>query len=105
MDRESETTDYADYTDFRNREADVNPFADFDVLVSTQGLVDPAEEKKKLEKKIAELDPWIKSMTVKLSNENFVARAPKQIIDGEKAKLEDAKKLLISCQEQLAKLK
>ncbi len=83
----------------------VSPFADFDVLVSTQGLVDPAEEKKKLEKKIAELEPWIKSMTAKLSNENFVARAPKQVIDGEKAKLEDAKKLLVSCQEQLTKIK
>ncbi len=83
----------------------VAPFADFDVLVSTQGLVDPAEEKKKLEKKIAELKPWIEAMSKKLSNENFVARAPKQVIDGEKAKLEDAKKLLGSCQEQLAKLK
>ena len=44
-------------------------------------------------------------MTAKLSNENFVARAPKQVIDGEKAKLEDAKKLLVSCQEQLTKIK
>ncbi len=83
----------------------VVPYADFDVLVSTTGLVDPAEEKKKLEKKIAELKPWIETMSKKLSNENFVARAPKQVIDGEKAKLEDAGKLFISCQEQLAKIK
>lgn len=83
----------------------INAYPDFTVLISTEGLVDSGKEKEKLEKKIAELEPWIKSMTVKLSNENFVARAPKQVIDGEKAKLEDAKKLLASCQDQLAKLK
>jgi len=82
----------------------VAPFADFDVLVSTQGLVDPAEEKKKLEKKIAELEPWIQSMTTKLSNESFVKRAPQQVIDAEKAKLEDAKKILISCQDQIRRI-
>ncbi len=91
---------------FKNQDGySVSPFADFDVLVSTQGLVDSAEEKKKLKKKIAELEPWIQSMTIKLSNKNFVERAPKQVIDGEKAKLEDAQKILLSCQEQLAKIK
>jgi valyl-tRNA synthetase len=78
-------------------------YPDFSVLVPKAS--DSQKETEMLEKKIAELKPWIESMEKKLSNENFVARAPKQVIDGEKAKLEDAKKLLVSCQEQLAKLK
>ncbi|HRK61267.1 MAG TPA: valine--tRNA ligase [Candidatus Omnitrophota bacterium] len=78
-------------------------YPDFSVLVPKAS--DSQKETEMLEKKIAELKPWIESMEKKLSNENFVARAPKQVIDGEKAKLEDAKKLLVSCEEQLAKLK
>jgi len=78
-------------------------YPDFSVLVPKAS--DSQKEVEMLEKKIAELQPWIESMEKKLSNENFVARAPKQVIDGEKAKLEDAKKLLVSCQDQIAKIK
>jgi valyl-tRNA synthetase len=91
--------------EFRKQGAMVaNAFADFDVFISLEGVLDLAEEKKRLQKKVQETEQWIASIRKKVENPSFAERAPKEILEQEKEKLTDAKNLLVSYQEQLASL-
>jgi valyl-tRNA synthetase len=75
-------------------------FAAFDIFISFEGILDPEEEKKRLQKKILETEQWIEQILKKVENPSFAQRAPKEILEKEKEKLEDAKKLLISYKTQ-----
>ena len=79
-----------------------NSFAAFDIFISLEGILDPEEEKKRLQKKIRETEQWIEQIRKKVENPSFAEKAPKEILEKEKEKLEDAKKLLISYKTQLA---
>jgi len=81
-----------------------NAFADFNVFVSLEGILDLEEEKKRLRKKIAETGQWIENIRKKIENPSFAEKAPKEILEKEKEKLNDAKSLLLSFQTQLAGL-
>jgi valyl-tRNA synthetase len=77
-------------------------FAAFDIFISLEGILDPEEEKERLQKKIRETEQWIETIRKKVENPSFAEKAPKEILEKEKEKLADAKKLLISYQAQLA---
>ena len=79
-----------------------NSFAAFDVFISLEGILDPEEEKKRLQKKIKETEQWIENIRKKVENPSFAEKAPKEILEKEKEKLADAKKLLVSYHAQLA---
>ncbi len=79
-----------------------NSFAAFDIFISLEGILDPEEEKKRLQKKIQETEQWIETIRKKVENPSFAERAPKEILEKEKEKLADAKKLLVSYQTQRA---
>jgi valyl-tRNA synthetase len=81
-----------------------NSFADFDVFISLEGILDPEEEKKRLGKKIAETEQWIEQIRKKIENPSFAEKAPEEILKKEKEKLTDAKNLLVSYKTQLAGL-
>ncbi|HOG23297.1 MAG TPA: valine--tRNA ligase [Candidatus Omnitrophota bacterium] len=81
-----------------------NTFADFDVFISVEGLLDLEMEKKRIQKKMAEAETWLASIQKKLANPNFAEKAPADVLEKEKEKLENAKKLLVSYQAQLAGL-
>ncbi len=81
-----------------------NSFADFDVFISLEGILDLEEEKKRLQKKIQETEQWIEQIRKKVENPSFVKKAPKEILEKEKEKLNDAKSLLVSHKTQLAGL-
>ncbi len=81
-----------------------NSFADFDVFISLEGILDLEEEKKRLQKKIRETEQWIVNIRKKIENPSFAEKAPPEILAKEKEKLNDAKNLLISYQAQLAGL-
>jgi valyl-tRNA synthetase len=53
------------------------------------GLVDIEEERKKLTKQRDDLEKVTRGIAGKLSNENFVNRAPAAVVEGEKAKLSE----------------
>ena len=74
----------------------------FDVFIPLEGIRDPEEEKKRLQKKIQETEQWIKNIRNKVENPSFAAKAPKEILEKEKEKLADAEKLLVSYQNQFA---
>ncbi|MDP3921557.1 MAG: valine--tRNA ligase [Candidatus Omnitrophota bacterium] len=89
-------------SDFERTKAYVgNSFADFEIFMSIEGLVDADKEKERIEKKIQETVKWVTVLNKKLSNDNFVRNAPKDVIDKEKEKLVEAEKILKSYQEHL----
>ncbi len=77
-------------------------FAAFDIFISLEGILDPEAEKKRLQKKIQETEQWIETIRKKVENSSFAEKAPKEILEKEKEKLADAKKLLVSYHAQLA---
>ncbi len=79
-----------------------NSFAAFDAFILLEGVLDPEEERKRLQKKILETEQWIETIRKKVENPSFAERAPKEILEKEKEKLADAKKLLVSYHSQLA---
>ncbi|MBR4222384.1 MAG: hypothetical protein IKR81_14575, partial [Victivallales bacterium] len=58
-------------------------------------------EVKRLEKQEAEIIKYLESIRKKLSNQNFVARAPKEIVDAEKAKITEFEEKLARVREQM----
>lgn len=78
-----------------------NAYSKFKLFIKIAGVVDPAEERTRTEKKIQEKTKWIKSLQGKLSNEKFVSNAPAEVIEKEKEKLDTAEKELKSHQEYL----
>jgi len=68
------------------------------------GLVDIAAEKARLAKEKARAEDDIKRVDQKLSNANFVARAPEEVIEGEKEKRDEASARLTKVDEALARL-
>ncbi len=75
-----------------------------EIYVPLEGLIDLEAEKRRMMGQIGALDKWITSIESKLNNENFVARAPKEIIEKEKLKLGETKVTLEKLRENLKKL-
>ncbi|MBN2087572.1 valine--tRNA ligase [Candidatus Peregrinibacteria bacterium] len=75
-----------------------------EIFVPLDGLVDTEKEKARLEKEISNLSGYIKGLEAKLSNDNFVKNAPKEVVDGEKSKLDEAKDKVEKMTEQLNNL-
>ena len=66
--------------------------------------VDVAAERERLNKEITRLENEIAKANTKLSNENFVKKAPAKVIEQERSRLASNEQLLASNKEQLAKL-
>ncbi len=58
-----------------------------DIHVHLEGLIDIEKERAKTGKEIARLEGQIRAVEGKLSNEKFVANAPADVVDAERAKL------------------
>jgi len=75
------------------------------VALPLKGVIDFAAERARLEKEISKVDADIKRVDAKLSNADFVARAPEEIIDGEREKRDEAearRKKIVEALERLA---
>ena len=73
--------------------------------VPLTGLVDAAEEIKKLEADLKYAEGFLQGVLKKLSNERFVNNAPQQVVDIERKKQADTEEKIRIIKEQLAKLK
>jgi valyl-tRNA synthetase len=72
--------------------------------INNAGAVDIEKEKAKMQKELAELEPYIKSTKTKLSNKEFTSKAPEKVIDSMKAKLAEAEGKKAAIEERLGKL-
>jgi valyl-tRNA synthetase len=55
-----------------------------------KGVIDLAAERARLEKERQKVEADIKRIEAKLGNADFLARAPEEVVDGEREKLEEA---------------
>jgi len=79
--------------------------ANVEVWVAMSELVNIDDERNRLKKEIESLRKIVDSQKSKLSNESFVARAPKEVIDKEKIKQAEAEDKLKKTEYTLEKLK
>ena len=70
-----------------------------------KGVIDIAAERARLEKEMAKADADIARVDAKLSNANFVARAPEEVVEEEKEKREEAQGRKTKILEALERLK
>ncbi|WP_332820765.1 class I tRNA ligase family protein, partial [Pseudomonas sp.] len=73
---------------------------DMQVLVPMAGLIDKDAELARLDKEIVRLDGEVKRVGGKLANQGFVAKAPAEVLDKERAKLAEAEQALGKLVEQ-----
>jgi len=74
------------------------------VLIPLAGLIDKDAELARLNKEIEKLEKALKAVEGKLSNKNFVDRAPEAVVNKEKAKAEEMQTSLKNLREQLARI-
>jgi valyl-tRNA synthetase len=74
------------------------------VLVPMAGLIDKDAELARLDKEIGRLDGEVQRIGGKLANQGFVAKAPAEVLDKERAKLAEAGQALAQLVEQRGKI-
>jgi valyl-tRNA synthetase len=77
---------------------------DLSVLIPMAGLIDKEAELARLDKAIEKLEKEAGKVRGKLSNENFVSKAPAAVIEKEQAKLTEAESTLTKILAQKAQI-
>jgi valyl-tRNA synthetase len=77
---------------------------EMEVLVPMAGLIDKDAELARLDKEIQRLSGEVQRVGGKLANEGFVAKAPAEVLDKERAKLAEAEQALAKLSEQREKI-
>ncbi|MGB8658183.1 MAG: valine--tRNA ligase [Candidatus Zixiibacteriota bacterium] len=67
---------------------------DAEIFIPLEGLIDLEQERSKLEKEISRITQLLEKANKKLSNEDFLKNAPKDIIEKEKAKRDEYSKMV-----------
>jgi len=70
-----------------------------------KGVIDLATERARLEKEMSKVEADIKRVDAKLGNADFLARAPEEVVDGEREKREEAQARKSKIIEALERLK
>ncbi|MEA1878141.1 MAG: valine--tRNA ligase [Bacteroidota bacterium] len=70
-------------------------------FVLLEGMIDPAEEKAKIEKELSYVKGFLSGVEKKLSNERFVKGAPAQVVEKEQQKKADAEAKVKALEAQL----
>ncbi len=78
---------------------------DVEVLVPLAGLIDLGEEETRLCKEISKVQKDLDFFTRKLSNEKFVANAPPQVLEKDRAKLTAAQEKMAVLQQGLERIR
>lgn len=80
------------------------PFSRGTAYLPLEDLIDLEEEKKRLEKELEKYAGEIKRAEKKLSNQNFTAKAPEQVVEKERQKLNDYQKMYEQTNKRLSEL-
>lgn len=62
---------------------------EYNGVIPLDGVIDVAAERARLDKDIAALEPYVKSLHAKLGNEQFTANAPKELVEQTQQLLEE----------------
>ena len=73
--------------------------------VPLAGIIDVEAELKKLSKQEDEIVKYLESVRKKLSNQNFVSHAPREVIEKEEQKIVEYEEKLARVREQIASFK
>ena len=76
----------------------------FEVYIPAEGIMDVAKEVKRLSSEATRVEKIVAGLQAKLGNENFVSRAPEDVLASTKAQLENMSTQLASLQKNLASL-
>jgi len=71
-----------------------------EILIPLEGLIDKDAEIQRLDKEIAKLEKVIKQSSGKLSNDNYVAKAPATVVQKEREKLAEMAQTVSQLQQQ-----
>jgi valyl-tRNA synthetase len=74
------------------------------LLIPLAGLIDQQAELARLQKNIRKLEQDAQRVQAKLSNENFVSRAPASVVDKEREKLAETESALGSLRVQAERI-
>ncbi|WP_432821690.1 class I tRNA ligase family protein, partial [Trichloromonas sp.] len=88
----------------RPEQAATQVAGDVEILLPLAGLIDIEEEEKRLLKEIAKVEKDVTMFSKKLSNESFVANAPRHVLEKDRGKLQDAEEKMAILQESLKKI-
>lgn len=72
------------------------------VLIPMKGLIDKEQEQQRLTKEIEKMKKDLLKSTTKLSNENYVAKAPQAVVEKEKDKVAELKQAIEKLETSLA---
>lgn len=75
-----------------------------EILIPLEGLIDKGAEVQRLDKEITKLEKVIKQSSGKLNNENYVAKAPADVVQKERDKLTELEQALNQLKQQRASL-
>jgi valyl-tRNA synthetase len=76
-----------------------------EVYIHLEGLIDLTAESARQEKEAVKLEKYVQAIEGKLSNAQFVEKAPAEVITGEKAKLAEAREKAVRIRKNLEFLK
>ncbi|OHB33919.1 MAG: valine--tRNA ligase [Desulfuromonadaceae bacterium GWC2_58_13] len=88
----------------RSEQAATQVAGDVEILLPLAGLINVEEEEKRLLKEIAKVEKDVAMFSQKLSNESFVANAPRHVLEKDRGKLQEAGEKLAILQESLKKI-
>lgn len=77
---------------------------EMELLIPMAGLIDVAAEMARIDKQLEKLTGEVARIEGKLSNQGFVAKAPAEVIEKERAKAADIKRDMDKLTEQKAEL-
>ncbi|APG27545.1 valine--tRNA ligase [Syntrophotalea acetylenivorans] len=75
-----------------------------EILLPLAGLINLEEEKKRLQKEIAKVEKDVAMFSKKLENEAFLAKAPPEVLEKNRSKLQEAREKRAILQESLSKI-
>ena len=75
-----------------------------EIYLELSGLIDVAAEKERLTKELAETEKYLKGVSIKLENAEFVKNAPSAVVEKERSKMAEAKAKMEKIKNQLASL-
>jgi valyl-tRNA synthetase len=78
---------------------------DLVLLVPMAGLIDPATELQRLEKRLAKVEAELKGFRAKLGNENFVRNAPPEVVGQEQQRVAERERTRAGLMRQIAQVR